>query len=452
MPNNPPAKCKLPELSGWGRFPRVEQTVVRPEKAAQLAYQSGKTLARGQGRSYGDAALNSEGVVLLTERLNRFLEFDEKTGVLQAEAGATLERVLEAMVPRGWFLPVTPGTKFCSLGGCVATDVHGKNHHRDGPFSNFVREIELVLPGGETVKCSREERADLYWATVGGMGLTGVISTVTLQLKKIETAYMKVNHRQAANLDVVFNLLQTPACDDVYSVCWLDCLAKGKHLGRGVLMTAHHAKRSEIPLMTRDALKPKFRRQRRIKRDWPTIYLNRFTVGLFNALYYRVQGRRGEFHVDYDRFFYPLDAVNDWNRMYGKAGFVQYQFVVPTERAREAVRKAMLLISKFKRASFLAVLKRFGPAGKGLLSFPAEGYTLAVDLPVCNALPKLLKRLDEIVLEYGGRVYLAKDACLPVPAFKAMYPKLDEFLKVKREVDPENRFSSDLARRLEIAP
>ena len=430
----------------------MEQTVVRPEKAEQLAYQNGKTLARGQGRSYGDAALNSEGVVLLTERLNRFLEFDEETGVLKAEAGATLERVLKAMVPRGWFLPVTPGTKFCSLGGCVATDVHGKNHHRDGSFSEFVLEIELVLADGETVQCSPRKRADLFWATVGGMGLTGVISTVTIELQKVETAYMKVRHRQAANLDVVFNLLETPAYDDVYSVCWLDCLAKGKHMGRGVMMTAHHAKRAEIPLMTRDALKPKFRRPKRIKRDWPKAFLSRFTVRLFNELYYRVQGRRGEFHVDYDRFFYPLDAVDDWNRMYGKAGFVQYQFVVPTERARDAVRKAMLLILKFKRASFLAVLKRFGPAGEGLLSFPIEGYTLAVDLPVCNALPDLLMRLDKVVLDYGGRVYLAKDSRLPVSAFRAMYPKLDEFIAIKEEVDPENHFSSDLSRRLEIEP
>ncbi len=451
LPQRPPQK-KLTGYAGWGRYPRTDQTVERPEKASQLGLGEGSTLARGQGRSYGDAALNSQGTVTLTERLDRFLEFDEASGLLKVEGGATLKQVLETMVPKGWFLPVTPGTKHSSIGGCVAADVHGKNHHRDGSFGQHLTSLDMVLADGSRVVCSPTELSDVYWATIGGMGLTGIVESATLRLIPVETAYMKVRHRKAGNLEVAFNLMEDEKYDDKYSVCWIDCLSQGATMGRSVLITGHHASKGEVPLMSHAPLQHKPRRVKRFKRDWPGFALNPWSIRLFNSLYYARQGSRGEFREDYDTFFYPLDRFNDWNRMYGKRGFVQYQFVVPKEHAQKGVTKAIQMLSKSGRASFLAVLKRMGPPSQGLLSFPMDGYTLALDIPLTNDLTDFLKKLDDVVLEHGGRVYLAKDSRLPADTFRKMYPRLEEFLKVKRSVDPGNRFTSDLARRLEIVP
>ncbi|HXH59737.1 MAG TPA: FAD-binding oxidoreductase [Fimbriimonadaceae bacterium] len=451
LPTKPPKK-KVTALSGWGRYPRADQTLSRPEKAAQLVTAEESVLARGQGRSYGDAALNSGGELILTERLNRFLEFDSKRGVLKVEAGATLKEILDAMVPKGWFLPVTPGTKFSSVGGCVAADVHGKNHHRDGSFGQHVLSLDMVLADGSRYRCSPTEREDLFWATVGGMGLTGIIESVTFQMIPIETAYVKVRHRKAANLDVVFNVLEDDRFDDRYSVCWIDCLSRGKKMGRGIVMTGHHASKSEVPLMSHDPLRLKPRKVKTFKREWPRFALNPMSIRMFNAYYFWREGRKREFRCDYNEFFYPLDRINDWNKMYGKRGFVQYQFVVPMEGARECMRKVVGMFSRSRRASFLAVLKRMGPEDKGLLSFPREGYTLALDVPLSNDLLAFLERVDEVVLDHGGRVYLAKDSRLPADTFRKMYPKIEEFLRVKRAVDPDWKFRSDLAKRLEIGP
>ena len=451
LPNKPP-RTKVAGMSGWGRYPKADQTVERPEKSSQLSMFDGSVLARGMGRAYGDAALNSTVTDVLTERLDRFLEFDSESGLLKVEAGATIKDVLDAMVPKGWFVPVTPGTKFSTIGGCVAADVHGKNHHADGSFGQHVASLDMVLADGSRVVCSPNEHSDVFWATVGGMGLTGIIESATFRLIPIETAYMKVGHRRCGNLDVAFNLMDDSKHDDRYSVCWIDCLSRERKLGRSVLITGHHAAKGEVPLMSQTPLKIRERRAKHFKRDWPGFMLNPWSIRLFNSLYYLREGGRGEFRTDYNSFFYPLDRMHDWNRMYGKRGFVQYQFVVPRENAREGVRKAIDLLSRMRRASFLAVLKRMGPASPGLLSFPMDGYTLALDIPLTNDLVEFLKKLDEVVLAHKGRVYLAKDSRLPAAAFRAMYPRLDEFLAVKRSVDPENRFSSDMARRLEIAP
>lgn len=451
LPIKPPTK-KITGLSGWGRYPRTDQTVVRPEKASQLGIAQESNLARGQGRSYGDAALNSHGTVTLTERLDRFLEFDAESGLLTVEGGATLKHVLETMVPKGWFLPVTPGTKHSSIGGCVAADVHGKNHHRDGSFGQHLTSLDMVLPDGSRAKCSPNELSDVYWATIGGMGLTGIVESATLQLIPVETAYMKVRHRKAGNLEVAFNLMEDDKYDDKYSVCWIDCLAQGGSMGRSVLITGHHASRGEVPLMSHAPLSFKPRRTKTFNRDWPGFALNPWSIRLFNSLYYAREGRKGEFRSDYDSFFYPLDRINNWNKMYGKRGFVQYQFVVPRETAQRGVTKAIQVLSKSGRASFLAVLKRMGPPSPGMLSFPMDGYTLALDIPLTNDLTDFLKKLDDIVLEHGGRVYLAKDSRMSAETFRKMYPRLEEFLEVKRSIDPNNRFTSDLARRLEIVP
>ncbi|HEV7860904.1 MAG TPA: FAD-binding oxidoreductase [Pyrinomonadaceae bacterium] len=438
-------------MSGWGRYPRALSAVVCPSSLSEVEPPAtGHMIAHGQGRSYGDAALVQNGVLMLTERLDRVICFDEETGLLRAEAGMTLDQILEAFVSRGWFPPVTPGTKFVSLGGCVAADVHGKNHHRDGTFGSYVRELEVVLADGSRRVCSPLEDAELFWATVGGMGLTGIITVVALQLIPVESAHVSVQHHRAKDLDASLKLLEDSATDDRYTVAWIDCLAGGRALGRSVLMRGHHATRAELPAQVTEPLRLKTQGQRNLPFDFPDWVLNPLTMSAFNNLYYWRQGaRKRPFITSCETFFYPLDIIGNWNRMYGKRGFVQYQCVFPTQTARRGLQTLLEKLSASRRASFLAVLKRFGPESQGLLSFPLEGYTLSLDLPLGDAaLFPFLDQLDAIVLEHGGRVYLAKDARLKTETFQAMYPRLPAWKRIKARVDPLNRFTSDLARRL----
>jgi decaprenylphospho-beta-D-ribofuranose 2-oxidase len=437
-------------LSGWGRYPVQSCELERPERYADLRPNAAYLIARGQGRSYGDAALNENGRVLLTERVNRLLELDVVQGILRAEAGVTLAEILDVIVPQGWFLPVTPGTKFVSLGGCVAADVHGKNHHHDGSFGDQVLALEMILADGSRRTCSPSENAELFWATVGGMGLTVIIGEVAIKLIPIHSAYMRVRHHAADNLEQLFGLMRDAAIDDYYTVAWIDSMATGKNLGRGVAMCGHHATKDELPADCALPLATKRERGRAIPFDFPAFALNRLSIAAFNALYYRHEGdRREPFLSRLDPYFYPLDAIADWNRMYGKRGFVQYQCVIPDVAAYEGIRQLLQQLSDSRRPSFLAVLKRLGAQGRGLLSFPMAGYTLALDLPIRDeGLFTLLNKLDQIVLQHGGRVYLAKDARLSAESFLAMYPRYAEWLKIKNEIDPENRFSSSLSRRL----
>jgi decaprenylphospho-beta-D-ribofuranose 2-oxidase len=437
-------------LSGWGRYPVESCELERPERYADLRPTTDTLIARGQGRSYGDASLNENGRVILTERINRMLELDAKLGILRAEAGVTLAEILPVIVKQGWFLPVTPGTKFVSLGGCVAADVHGKNHHHEGGFAEYVLGIELILADGTRKTCSVTENEDIFWATVGGMGLTGIIGEVTLQLIPIQTSQMMVSNHAADNIGHLFQLLQDQALDDRYSVAWIDCLATGDQLGRGIAMFGHHASAAEYKSDKPLASKPK--RTRSLPFDFPAMALNPLTIGAFNKLYYYRESRKlTPFLADYDSYFYPLDAIGKWNRMYGKRGFVQYQCVIPDLTALEGMTALLKELSGSRRASFLAVLKRMGAKGKGLLSFPLAGYTLALDLPIRDkGLFSLLDKLDKIVLQHGGRVYLAKDARLSAESFQAKYPRHEEWLRIKTEIDPQHRFSSSLSRRLNI--
>jgi len=439
-------------LSGWGRYPVQSCELERPERYADLRANTDSVIARGQGRSYGDAALNENDRVLLTERVNRMLDFDIEQGILRAEAGTTLAEILPVIVPKGWFLPVTPGTKFVSLGGCVAADVHGKNHHHDGSFGDHVLALEMILADGSRVSCSATKRPELFWATVGGMGLTGIIGEVTLKLVPVTSAYMKVQNRAAENLEQLFNLLQDPEQDDRYTVAWIDCLASGANLGRGVAMFGHHADADHLPPSLGNPLVAKPGRSKNLPFDFPGWVLNAKSIGAFNDFYFKREGgKQRPFLSGYDAYFYPLDGIGQWNRMYGKRGFVQYQCVIPDASAYEGIKALLEELSASKRSSFLAVLKRLGAQGSGMLSFPLAGYTLALDLPVRDeGLFGLLDKLDEIVLRHGGRVYLAKDARLSAASFRAMYPRYDEFMIVKKSVDPENRFGSSMSRRLEI--
>lgn len=439
------------ELSGWGRYPRALCNVIRPERVAEATPPAeGHLIARGQGRSYGDAAMSADGLVMLTEALDKVRAFDESTGLLTAQAGMTIAEVLRAFVPKGWFPSVTPGTKFVSLGGSVAADVHGKNHHHDGTFGAHVAELEIILADGSRTRCSEHSDAELFRATVGGMGLTGIITEVTFQLIPIETAYMIVQHHRARDLNAALRLLEDESWDEQYTVAWVDCLAGGSNLGRSIVMRGHHARVAELPESISEPMLIKPRGERNLRFDLPSWILNSLTASIFNKFYYRWQGgKQNTFVSDYDSYFYPLDAIGDWNRLYGKRGFVQYQCVLPAVAAQRGLQLLLEELARSRQHAFLSTLKRFGAEGSGLLSFPMAGYTLALDLPVGDAsLFTFLDRLDEIVVRHGGRVYLAKDARLRAETFREMYTRFDEWQRIKAKIDPDDCFSSDLSHRL----
>jgi FAD/FMN-containing dehydrogenase len=444
-------------LSGWGRFPVETCRTFRPERRAGVPaiLESGgesSYIARGLGRSYGDAALNGGAGVISFERLNRMIAFDPDGGVLECEAGVTLAEILDAFLPRGWFLPVTPGTRFVTLGGAIAHDVHGKNHHRVGAISNFILDFRLQTAGGEILTCSPRENAEVFWATVGGAGLTGLILTARLRLQRVETAYVAVDYLKVAHFEQAVDAMAESDHLYEFSVAWIDCLARGRALGRSVLMRANPAARSDLPSGKADPLSRRSHSERPFPFDLPSGLLNPLTVGAFNALFYGLHRTVSGRVVDIDSFFYPLDAVAHWNRMYGRRGFVQYQIAFPPETSREGLARVLERVSGSGRGSFLGVLKRFGSASAGLLSFPIPGYTLALDLPVADGLEPFLHELDRLVLDRGGRVYLAKDAVTTRESFAAMYPRLEEFRAIKARLDPGNRISSSQARRVGILP
>lgn len=382
------------------------------------------------------------------ERLDRMLAFDESTGMIEAEAGLSLGAIGRVFLSRGWFLPVTPGTQFVTLGGAVAGDVHGKNHHVDGSFSRYVEAFELLCPGGERRTCSRQENAGIFSATVGGMGLTGLITRVRLRLRRVPGPWMKVRHLPAQNLDEIFSLLTDPGTAEPYSVAWIDCLAQKQHLGRSVLMVGDHAPGPEPGPTIREFPRLK------VPFNFPSWVLNPLAIRAFNEVYFRRQSVRTEpFLSTPDAFFYPLDSVAHWNRLYGRRGFIQYQCVLPEGEASAGIQRMLERISAAGAASFLAVLKRLGPEGEGLLSFPMPGFTLALDLPFKGAeTTRLVRELDDEVLRRGGRVNLCKDSCLAVEAFRAMYPGFPQWLEVKQGLDPEWTLQSELSRRLHFRP
>lgn len=440
------------QISGWGNYPRAECLLNRPESLRDLQNANAPRIGRGYGRCYGDAAQLTDGYVVQTERLNRILAFDPLTGIVRAEAGVSFKDLLDTFVPRGWFPPVTPGTKWVTLGGCVAADVHGKNHHVDGSFGRHVIGIELITPEGGRTRCSPTQDAQLFWATVGGMGLTGIISEVTLRLIPIPSAYIAAKNTPASNLDELFHLLSDPSKDDMYSVAWVDCMAGGKEAGRGVVMNGHHAALNELTGIQKHPFCIKKSKPMRMPFYFSSVLLSRRTIAKANRLYYTYNGSKTEgYVVDYDKYFYPLDVIDDWNRVYGKKGFIQYQFVTPPETSKEACRRVLKALADADYNPYLAVLKRFGPEGQGYLSFPREGFTLALDIPIRDGkLFPLLDRLDDIILQHGGRIYLAKDARMAASTFKRMYPRLEAWLQVKRKIDGDDRITSDLAKRLQL--
>jgi decaprenylphospho-beta-D-ribofuranose 2-oxidase len=436
------------QLTGWGRTMASYAEVLSPnsEEAIARALEAGPAIARGLGRSYGDPAQLSGGVVLTNRDLGGIGPI-ASDGSVTVGAGVSIDELLTLAIPQGWFVPVTPGTRQVTFGGAIAADVHGKNHHRDGSIGDHVTSMRIVTPIG-AFDTSPSEHAELFWATIGGMGLTGVITSLTLRLIKIETDRVLVDTTRFANLDGVMAAMVEGDDRYRYSVAWVDCMTKGASMGRGILTRGDHARASDVS----DAalVAPKGARLT-IPVDAPSGLLNPLSIRLFNEAWFRYapRSRQGE-EQSIGSFFHPLDGVNDWNRLYGRRGFVQYQFAV-ADAYGDVVVRAIERLSSSGVPSFLAVLKRFGPANHGPLSFPMAGWTLALDLPVGPAtLPTVLDDLDEMVLAAQGRVYLAKDARLRPDVLRSMYPRLGDFLAVKQQYDPHHRLTSDLARRLNL--
>lgn len=432
-------------LSGWGRYPRIDSdriAVRSPADAKSAIARLDSAIARGNGRSYGDPALNP-AAMLDMRHCDRILAFDRQTGRITCEAGLMLSDLLTFAVPRGFFPPVTPGTKFVTIGGMVAADVHGKNHHRARTFGQHIEALSLLGADGVVRQCSRSDNADVFHATCGGMGLTGIILDATFRMQAIETPLIRQETLKAANLDEAMAHFEASA-DWTYTVAWIDCLAPGPALGRALVYRGEHATAAESPSSSLTVPK---RRAKRVPVDFPAWALNRWSVAAFNALYFR-HGKPGTKLIDYDSYFYPLDAIQDWNRIYGRRGFVQYQCVLPKDGSRAGLEQLLERIRIAGRGSFLAVLKLFGPAGDGFLSFPMEGYTLALDFPAAPETFKLFIELDRIVSAHGGRIYLAKDACSSPELLRQGYPQLDRFQSVRAETDPSGKFTSLQSQRL----
>jgi decaprenylphospho-beta-D-ribofuranose 2-oxidase len=440
-------------LRGWGRTSPSVATVHPAGDDAELVRlvtDAGPrgVLARGLGRSYGDAAQNGGGVVVDMTARHRVLSVDSQTGLVEVEAGASLDQLMRELLPLGLFVPVSPGTRQVTVGGAVAADIHGKNHHVDGSFGRHVVSMDLLCADG-TIRTLTPE-SELFWATVGGMGLTGLVLRVTLKMKKVQSAYCLVDTERCANLDDLLERMTEGDHRYTYSVAWIDCLARGPSLGRSVLTRGWSATLDQLPPTLHDHPLDFQPRQLAVAPPiFPSGLLNRATVAAFNEAWYRKapRERHGEIQ-SIAAFFHPLDAVARWNRIYGPKGFLQYQFVVPFG-AEDTLRRCIQMLSDTGQASFLAVLKRFGPPSDGHLSFPTPGWTLALDIPLgAPVLGGLLDRLDEEVMAAGGREYLAKDSRLPASAIARMYPRLDEWREVKKAADPHGVFESDLARRL----
>lgn len=402
----------IQKVTNWGNYPVVEKEMKSEdslENIRKFVLANNEVIARGNGRCYGDASLGEH--IFSTKRLNKFISFDRLNGIIECEAGVLLSEILEVSVPQGYFLYVTPGTKYVTVGGAIASDVHGKNHHAEGCFSEFVQEFSLLTETGEVIICSPDSNSDKFYATIGGMGLTGIILSAKIKLKNIETAYIRQESIKAENLDEIFRLFEESE-DWTYNVAWIDCLQKGNNVGRSILMRGEHALKAELPAkLQNNPLRLKNRIKPTVPFYFPGVILNALTVKIFNLLYYfKQQKKQVNSFVDYETFFYPLDVVNDWNKIYGKGGFIQYQMVIPKEKGKEGMRKILEAISKSGNGSFLAVLKLFGKNNpKAYNSFPMEGYTLALDFKVNSRLPKLVQDLDAIVEEYDGRIYLTKD-------------------------------------------
>ncbi|MSO70477.1 MAG: FAD-binding oxidoreductase [Alphaproteobacteria bacterium] len=431
-------------VAGWGRALTADMALARPERVADIgraiaAAGPGGAIARGGGRSYGDAALGAAGFGIELGRLDRLLAFDPTSGALVAEAGVTFADLLAVFLPRGFLAPVTPGTGFATLGGALANDVHGKNHDRVGSFGDHVLWFDLVLASGETRRVTPDSDPELFRATIGGIGLTGVVSTLAVKLLRAPSTAFKVRMAPMAGLEPFLAALEGARAAAGYSVGWIDGLARGGALGRGVLETAEFA----------DPPQPSFRPRRRLSVPIALPLVKRASIALLNRFYAARTGQTGQERiVPAEAFLYPLDALGNWNRLYGRKGFAQFQCVLPDAGAAAGLRALLQAPEREGVPPALVVIKTLGIAGRGYLSFALRGVTLALDVAMTGRTPALLERLADIALDHGGRVYLAKDAALSATQFARMYPQAEKLRAVKARVDPDGRFCSAMAQRL----
>ena len=438
-------------IAGWGGTTRQDCRVTRPRSEAELAQRvaEGGLIARGAGRAYGDAAQSALNTVDMGG-FNRMLAFDAETGQLVSEAGVRLADVIAAFLPRGWFPAVTPGTKHVTIGGMVAADVHGKNHHRDGSFGAFVDWIDLMGADGRVRRLTRLDNDEMFGWTLGGMGLTGVILRVAFRLRRVDSGWIRQKTIAAPNLTRAMEAFEANQAA-TYSVAWIDCLARGAATGRSIVMLGEHARAEELPAERRRApfATPK-RRRLTVPLDAPGFALNGLTVRAFNALYYRQGAKKaGDSLVDWDAYFYPLDAIHGWNRIYGRRGFVQFQCALPLDTAESGLGELLAAISAAGQGSFLAVLKRFGPQ-QGRISFPMEGYTLALDFPLHAGTRALLEKLDRITVARGGRFYLAKDSRMTPHTLRKADKRMAEFAAMRDAQGLAEAFSSTQSERLAL--
>lgn len=427
----------------WGMYPKITNKVFSFNKKKELKHIIEKIdefIPFGNGRSYGDSALSKN--IVKVKPYNYFLNFDKTNGLLHVQSGVLLSEILDVFVPRSWFLKVTPGTKLITVGGAIASDVHGKNHHVAGCFSECVEMFHLMLPSGEVVKCSRKENSQLFHATCGGMGLTGVILDAQISLKKINSKYIEQTTIKTENLKETFAAFEKYKSEP-YSVAWIDCLAKQDEIGKSLLMVGDFSNDGELNYQTKKKINIPF--------NFPTFTLNTLTVRAFNWLYYgRIKDKISKQKVDIDSFFYPLDSLDNWNRIYGKKGFTQYQFILPKETSFEGLKEILTLIANSGKGSFLAVLKLYGKENDNYLSFPMEGYSLALDFKIEKGLFELLNQLDQVVLKHKGRIYLAKDVRVSKNVFEQGYPKIKEFRELRKKYKMNKKFNSLQSQRIGI--
>ena len=427
--------------ASWGRYPKIKQQAIpltwRDEPLPEC---NASLLPYGQGRSYGDCCLNEKGLLLDTAGLNRFIYFDKKEGVIRCESGVTLDELLKLTIPHGWFLPVTPGTRFVSVGGAIANDVHGKNHHREGTFGCHINAFELLRSDGQRLVCTAEENREYFNATIAGLGLTGLITWAEIKLKPIQSSYIYGESIRFSSLDEFFSLSEESDEDWEYTVSWIDCRAKDKNVGRGIFYRGNHAEQGGLHAT-------KFGENNlNINFDAPEKLLNKVTVSAFNNLIYNKHITKiKKFHKDIIPFFYPLDKIGQWNRLYGRSGFLQFQCIIPLNQANTTLKNILEKISRSGYGSFLAVLKVFSDkVSPGLMSFPRKGVTLAMDFPFRGQQTlELLDGLDDLVSAAGGAIYPAKDACMKASSFVNYFPQYKKFEKM---IDPA--FSSSLWRRV----
>lgn len=441
----------MKDLSGWGRYPRqigVQTTVATPGEAATATTGDAGLIARGLGRSYGDAAIGRENTLSMTG-LNRMQSFDPETGILATEAGVSLAEIIACFLPRGYFPVVVPGTRFVTVGGMIASDVHGKNQHNDGTFGHHVAWLELALPDGRILRCAPEENDALFHATIGGMGLTGTILAAGFRLKPVSSGWIRQTTHAAKNLSEAIALLrQTEKA--TYTVAWIDVLARGASLGRSLILAGEHATQDDLPGGYKQ-FPPTRTGRLGVPIELPGWVLNTASVSAFNALFYRRGAQKSgkTTLVPWDSYFFPLDSISNWNRIYGPRGFVQHQCVIPNENAKQVMTEILDLLSSRGEGSFLAVLKCLGP-GAGLMSFPRDGLTLALDLPVSEKRLGLLAEIDVLVAQAGGRIYLAKDACQSRATFSAGYPNIAAFRQVRQNIGVADHMASKLSERLDL--